>query len=545
MSVAETWIYRDDRRSERAVLVRRTVLRAVEIALGAGPFEASRHAWVHAAVLCGELESALADRAHAAASIAAALTDALAAAASSNAAEPVVRALAAQLAGVALPEQLAISTPEGFAFYALHPEACARTCASIEAPRGALVIGVRSIGTTLAAFAAEALRARGVRAERITVRPGGDPFDRALAVSEAERCALTVAAEQRAHVVVVDEGPGLSGSTLLAVVEAALAHGVAREHLTVVCSRAFSPAALRAAEAERRWRGIRTLVMAAELRPAPPGDELSGGAWRARHLADEADWPAVWPEVERRKTLVAREGGSVLYKYEGMGSGAQQALERGQALADAGLAFAPLAEGDGWVSYPWTGIPLKRTELAEPVLDMLARYCAARATLFPATRAADLGPMVAKNLRAVLGRDVALGSLEVERPVIVDGRLQPHEFVRETRGRVWKTDAVAHGDDHFFPGPTDVAWDLAGAIVEWELDEPARGELLRRYHQRTGDDAGPRIDRWTLAYAAFRGALTMHAHATTAMTSEKARLAADVSLYARAADAAALRAVHA
>ena len=37
-----------------------------------------------------------------------------------------------------------------------------------------------------------------------------------------------------------------------------------------------------------------------------------------------------------------------------------------------------------------------------------------------------------------------------------------------------KVDAAAHGDDHGFPGPVDVAWDLAGAVVEWELGGAAR-----------------------------------------------------------------------
>ena len=42
--------------------------------------------------------------------------------------------------------------------------------------------------------------------------------------------------------------------------------------------------------------------------------------------------------------------------------------------------------------------------------------------------------------------------------------LAPHEWLRLDDGNVRKTDAIAHGDDHLFPGPTDIAWDLAGAI---------------------------------------------------------------------------------
>src|SRR5207302_4552914 len=60
--------------------------------------------------------------------------------------------------------------------------------------------------------------------------------------------------------------------------------------------------------------------------------------------------------------------------------------------------------------------------------------------------------------------------LATKNPVLVDGRMQPHEWIRSKDGTIIKVDGCTHGDDHFFPGPTDIAWDLAGAIVEWSLD---------------------------------------------------------------------------
>ena len=42
----------------------------------------------------------------------------------------------------------------------------------------------------------------------------------------------------------------------------------------------------------------------------------------------------------------------------------------------------------------------------------------------------------------------------------------PHEWL-ETAGGYIKTDALDHHDDHFFPGPQDIAWDLAGFAVEF------------------------------------------------------------------------------
>ena len=75
-------------------------------------------------------------------------------------------------------EQLSISTPEGFAYYALHPLAYADVMRQIPACDRLLVVGIRSIGTTLSAVAAAAARARGISVERITVRPQGHPYNR-------------------------------------------------------------------------------------------------------------------------------------------------------------------------------------------------------------------------------------------------------------------------------------------------------------------------------------------------------------------------------
>lgn len=533
MSAADVFLYRDGRRVERTEHIRHGLAAAVDLALGEERAEARRRAWVRAAILCGELEAAVADLDHPSRRVVARLTDTLAAAATGAASGLALAQVSRRLAIVDLPSAITVSSPEGFAYYGLQPEACAGAVRDLRAPDGALVIGVRSIGTTLAAFTSEALRARGVTARRITVRPTGEPFDRTLALSTADRDEVLEAARSRAEVIIVDEGPGLSGSTLLATIDAVVALGVARPRITVVCSRAFSPASLRAPAAEARWRGIRVQVLSSDVRPPPAGEPLSGGSWRARHYAHEDEWPAVWPEVERQKCLVERDGLDVLCKYEGQGSGAERARERAEILADAGLSLAPLEDADGWLSYPWVGTPLRGASCDRTTIEMLARYCAARLSLFAETTGQSCGPMAAKNLLVLLGPEARCGEPRVERPVVPDGRMQPHEFVREARGRVWKVDGNAHGDDHFFPGTTDIAWDLAGVIVEWSLDEEGKSHLLDRYARLSGDRAAPRIDPWVVAYGVFRAAFTAHAHDTTSDLRERDRLAADRDRYLR------------
>jgi len=115
--------------------------------------------------------------------------------------------------------------------------------------------------------------------------------------------------------------------------------------------------------------------------------------------------------------------------------------------------------------------------------------------------------------------------------------MHPHEWVRAADGaadrKTWKTDAASHGDDHFFPGPTDIAWDLAGAIVEWELDAAASAFLLAEYRRRSGDDAEARLPGYLLAYALFQlGYAEMAADAMRG-GEEEVRLRHDAQRYRR------------
>jgi len=77
-------------------------------------------------------------------------------------------------------------------------------------------------------------------------------------------------------------------------------------------------------------------------------------------------------------------------------------------------------------------------------------------------------------------------------------------------------DLLSHGDNHFFPGPCDIAWDVAGAIVEWEMLGQAREHFVSEYEARSGDAVHGRLYPYVLAYVIFRlgwckmAALAMH-----------------------------------
>jgi hypothetical protein len=339
-------------------------------------------------------------------------------------------------------------------------------------------------------------------------------------------------------VIVVDEGPGISGSTFLAVADAVEEAGFEPRRIMLVFSHEPNLDALAASDAAARLRRFTHAVAPSGVR-VPDGEvDLSAGAWRShvyRSTRSARDWPASVTHTERRKLLVA---GRRLAKFEGLGRTGRAAARRASFLAGASLSPEPRDEGDGWTSYAWSGTPLARRDVDARVIDHLATYCAKRSALCPcSTPIADLEAMVAKNV-AIGVPGAAPPKLRIERLFVADGRMAPHEWLRARDDSLSKVDAISHGDDHFFPGPTDVAWDLAGAIVEWELDDAGAERLLETYRRASSDDARPRIRAWTLAYAAFRLAFTQVGMRTSPDAAERGRLARDAARYRAAAAAA-------
>ena len=163
-------------------------------------------------------------------------------------------------------------------------------------------------------------------------------------------------------------------------------------------------------------------------------------------------------------------------------------------------------------------------DLSSSVLARLAEYCAFRLKAFPVDEAApaSLQEMAEHNLSQFV-LDLPL-ALKFERPAIADGRMHPHEWLLTNMGHMLKTDSGSHGDDHFFPGPADIAWDLAGAIVEWRMSAAQAGEFLKLYHRASGDHASSRIQDFIRAYAVFRCAYCSMAAGAMRGTAEELRM---------------------
>lgn len=493
-----------------------------------------------ALIQAGELEAALADAGGLKSNAAAELTDALASALCTGTSD--TRALGRLASAVTTPERIRTSPPEGFSYYALHPLDFSRLVSRIRGePKASAVIGIRTIGTTLSAMVAAALRLQGRPVSRVTVRPSGHPYARTIDFSPQESAWIREQLSRTAQFLVVDEGPGRSGSTFLAVSEALVRSGVPRELVTILGSRDVDPSSLVADEAASRWNRFRFLATTASVNQRFEHCRyLGGGEWRRWLLPQTSawpitEWPESWTQMERLKFL--SEDGHTLFKFEGMGPLGAAARKRAYALAMAGFCRPATEAGDGFVAYSvLEGAILRPHHLNPSLLEQMARYCAFRAANFraPTDRPDELQRMLEYNVHQEFGVDLILprGALETENPVIVDGRMQPHEWI--SADRIFKTDAVDHGDNHFFPGPCDIAWDLAGAAIEWQMTPDAIKVFLALFEKFSGIKASERLPIYMLAYSVFRLGFCKMA-VSTALDDDRERLRRAFLIYRRLA----------
>jgi hypothetical protein len=472
----------------------------------------SDSALIDALVRAGEIETGLADEGSPAADTMVRVVDQLATMASS--ALPSSKSSLARSSVIDrlehvtdYPPLIRCAHPEGFSYYGLHPLDFADLIAKLHSklrPRVA-VIGIRSVGTTLGAVVAAALHAHGSSTRRITVRPAGEPYERCAVFTPIQLQWIQGELQERAEFAVVDEGPGFSGSTFLSVARALLAAGVPQSSIVLLCSRPL-PAHLAGSELDSEWRRFQSYqIDYGRRRPPNAGQSLAGGAWRDSLFSNRGHWPACWTDQERIKHLSADH--KTFFKFEGFGRYGHRVRQQAAALAQAG--FSPQLNGyqDGYAGYEFVhGRPLSHRDLTPALLDRMAAYCAFRASNFPAEHAntALLSEMLNVNLRIEFGIPALKLAIPVERPVYPDCRMLPHEWLRPDGRHVLKTDSVSHGEGHQLPGPADIAWDLAGTIVEWQLPAAAVGYFLRSYRRQSGDNPGARMPPYLLLYRVLR-----------------------------------------
>jgi hypothetical protein len=454
------------------------------------------------------------------------------------------RPLAAAVANaddLAFPRSIRLRTSEGFAYYALYPEtyaAAAERLVAECAPPRIVVLGIRSIGTTLSAVVAAQLSTRRPVAS-FTVRPTGHPFDRVVRLTRGQDTVSRAQLAAGATFAIVDEGPGLSGSSFASVVRALQSLDVPEHRIVLFPSWDPDPAVLRSADARKMWaRHRKYFTDAAAIGETPErifgiddSEDWSGGRWRARLLGSQRDWPAVQAQHERWK-IRARDPGCVV-RFAGLGRYGEHARERAAQLADAGLCAHPVDARHGFLALPYVEGTIAAPPFTLDEAEYIGRYIAIVAREFRSCGQTDSGGllrMIETNVREIMNVEVPPAILSAgarvfsESPAAaIDGRTLAHEWIR-TRAGLRKVDALDHGADHFFPGPQHPSWDLAAASLECNL-RAAEGRVLVDAYTRASGDAQvrDRLPWYRLAYAAFRAGYATMAEEAVADPAERAR----------------------
>lgn len=445
----------------------------------------------------------------------------------------------AQVHSMALPS-VRVKLPEGFAFYSLFPEqyiASARAWSAAQGARGGsvLVVGIRSIGTTLSAVVRAALNRDGWDVRRMTVRPAGHPFARRVDFS------LEIASDAQ-HALIVDEGPGASGSSMAAAARGLVAAGLDPSHISFLPGHGGEPGPEASAEVRQWWATIRRYVMALDelrwsgrslkeklvehtlaLLPGAPVvriEDLSAGGWRGLLFPGDVDAPPAFSAFERTKyRCVLRDGRSVLWKFVGLTRESEAIVVQIRRRAGAGWTASPLATAFGFVALRWIdGTPLVRQALSPCLLEQIGRYI--RESAGPALGTDEqsaaferLGEMLYWNARESLGDAAAQRARRLadqarrcigDQPASCygDGRLAPYEWILTPSGQLQKVDCAGHDCDHTVIGRQPIIWDVAGAAVEWEMG-PAESDELSEL--ALTQDAPPVLFQfYRAAYAAFR-----------------------------------------
>ena len=429
------------------------------------------------------------------------------------------------LAALPLSETITCKMAEGFAFYAVYPEYYMAAAAAWNWSSTPFVIGVRSIGAGLAAAVAASTGAKSL----ITVRPVGHPFRRELRLSEPLRARLAAHAGPFA---IVDEGPGLSGSSMGCVADLLEDLGVSQKRLVFFPSHRGELGEEASPRHRERWTGasrpVRTLDDSLAVKPirewfsdltglVAKVEDISGGQWRT----DVAEQTPAWSSRERRKFRLSTATGDYLVRFAGLGEEGEAKFERARLLSAADFTVEPVALRGGMLLERWVnGGPLEAFGPERPrFLRHLGEYLAFRARSFPASREdgadwASLTEMTIVNARELCGDPAAcrleaglakLGDVRATRPVHVDARLHAWEWLRLADGAFLKTDALDHSRAHDLVGCQDIVWDVAGAAVEFDLTLEEEAVLSRAVAPWSGVRDERHLAMYKLFYAAFQG----------------------------------------
>ena len=254
--------------------------------------------------------------------------------------------------------------------------------------------------------------------------------------------------------------------------------------------------------------------------PISPPRDISGGAWRA----DKSSTAPAAEGWEKRKFLVETRSGQWLVKFAGLGPGGSKKLGFAHRLHGAGMSPETVGQCHGFIVQRWVDAPtLFDSSRPADLMAQLAAYLAVRATFSAPPQAGasqqrlrEMGVYNAQQSLGPAAGDALAGRLTAiaaHPRVYVDARMHRWEWLVDGH-RLIKTDAIDHWQAHDFIGAQPIEWDIAGAIIEHDLD----GRELAHAFERAARQpvAQGDLDFYLLCYVAFQlGAWTMSNGADT------------------------------
>ncbi|MGE5457807.1 MAG: hypothetical protein ACM3RX_05585 [Methanococcaceae archaeon] len=427
-----------------------------------------------------------------------------------------------------LPVMVEISVPEGFAYYSLYPEMYVKAAERflLENPVKKIVsLGIRSIGTSLSSVIAAFCSLQGVEVISYTLRPRGNYYDRELVLGkELEK---EIASLQDAAFLIIDEGPGLSGSTMASTARKLFSLGVAQENIFLFPAWNADPKKFISPLASEQWDKYKiyqcdfeeTGILKTELEDKlglNVIENISAGAWRKTLFNNISEFPPVWQMPERRKYLCVKRGvptEKYILKFAGLGMYGLKIYETLKRMSLYRITSEVLDFKSGFILMSFIDGKLLSDKAAHRnFLDTAAEYLSMLNKQFTTERSNSLdeiAEMIYINVQEGLGKDIRfkraeLSLLEEMPAVVIDGHMMPYEWI-DAGGRILKTDAAFHHNDHFLPGPQDIAYDIAGLFVEFSLNEEKQDYFIKKFIAQTADSTIlKRLPFYELVYCAFR-----------------------------------------
>jgi hypothetical protein len=230
--------------------------------------------------------------------------------------------------------------------------------------------------------------------------------------------------------------------------------------------------------------------------------DTSAGKWRDLVYTSQSDFPAVQPQHEKRKYLAVGE----LWKFAGLGRYGSVKLQRARRLSDAGFTPRVIGLEHGFLRTEFVqGSPLRPADIDETTIQRIATYLSFLKVTFPIPGRVPYASLL-HMIRINTGIECPESNAAIEEGELValDGRMLPHEWIQTNSGLL-KTDALDHHDDHFFPGSMDIAWDIAGAAIEFRMSSKQEEQLISDYLSLRSDSTlRRRLEFYRLAYLAYR-----------------------------------------